>query len=166
MKSMRIWQAIKQAVKTVFPVFEVLGWTPNNSRKQFDSEIKWPQLHPSGFSWGHFISEWNCFQKCWVFSPTALQIRPLFPWMAVCLWILGLLSWKFCLEKIAVDSGRNQVIQWSFLAKSSLYALGLILNGTDIAGLLLVPFSCRALHPGSNDLQRASNGRVYCVPLE
>lgn len=70
------------------------------------------------------------------------------------------------MEKIAVASGWNKAVQWSLLAKSSLYALGLTLNETEIAGGLLVPFSCRAICAGSNDLQRASNGRIYCDPLE
>lgn len=58
------------------------------------------------------------------------------------------------------------MIQWSLLAKSSPYALGLILKETDIAGGLLMFFSCRVLCADANDLQRASNGRVYCDPME
>lgn len=40
--------------------------------------------------------------------------------------------------------------------------MGLILNETDTAGGLLVPFSCRVFYADTNDLQRASYGRVYC----
>lgn len=104
-KSMRAWQAIRPAAKTVFPGFT---WS-------LSGEAEAPL-------------EWN-FSVLLGVCPTALQIRPVF-WEAVCPWILDLLSWKFCLGKIAAGSAWNEVIQWSALAKSSLYALVLILSET------------------------------------